>query len=152
MDLQMDGVITLPHIFVVLGLLMVLAELVVGIQTGLDLVLIGSIMVLSGLVGLFFNSAEVALLLASVLGIVYITVGRKKIKRRITTITRKTNIDKVIGATATVVRDITPDSAGIVRHDDEQWRATADEILYEGDVVTIEAIEGVTVIVSKLSK
>ncbi len=61
---------------------MVLAELVVGIQTGLDLVLIGSIMVLAGLVGLFFNSAEVALLLASVLGIVYITVGRKKIKPR----------------------------------------------------------------------
>jgi len=94
----------------------------------------------------------VALLLASVLGVLYIAVGRKKIKRRITTVTKKTNIDKLMGATATVIRDINPDSAGIVRVDDEKWRAAAQEVLYEGDVVTIEAIDGVTVIVRKLSK
>ncbi len=149
----MDGfTITLPHIFVVLGLLMVLAELGVGIDSGLDLVLIGSILIMSGFVGLFFSSAVVALLLASVLGVLYIAVGRKKIKRRITTVTKKTNIDKLMGATATVIRDINPDSAGIVRVDDEKWRAAAQEVLYEGDVVTIEAIDGVTVIVRKLSK
>jgi membrane protein implicated in regulation of membrane protease activity len=42
--------------------------------------------------------------------------------------------------------------AGIVRINDEKWRASAEEVLYEGDMVTIEAIEGVTVIVRKLSK
>ena len=146
--------ITLSHIFVILGLLMVLGELVLGIQTGLDLVLIGSILVISGFVGLLFGrfGTEVALILAIVLGFFYIAVGRKKIKRRITTTTKKTNIDRLIGATATVMRDITPDTAGIVRHDDEQWRATSDEVLYAGDTVIIEGVSGVTVTVRKLIK
>lgn len=149
----MDGFsITLPHIFVVLGLLMVLAELGVGIETGLDLVLIGSILIMSGFAGLFFSSTVLALVLATALSVVYIAIGRKKIKQKITTVTKKTNIDKLMGATATVIRDINPDTAGIVRIDDEKWRAAAQEVLYEGDVVTIEGIEGVTVIVRKLDK
>ena len=131
---------------------MVLAELGVGIETGLDLVLIGSILIMSGFAGLFFSSTVLALVLATALSIVYIAIGRKKIKQKITTVTKKTNIDKLMGATATVIRDINPDTAGIVRIDDEKWRAAAQEVLYEGDVVTIEGIEGVTVIVRKLDK
>jgi len=148
-----DFAITLSHVFVILGLLMILAELMLGIQTGLDLVLVGSILVVSGLLGVAFNSTVLALILSIALGFIYIAVGRKKIKRKFTSITtRKTNIDRLIGATATVVRDITPETAGIVRHDDEQWRATSDEVLYAGDTVTIETIEGVTVNVRKLIK
>lgn len=142
----------LPEIFVVLGLLMILAELVLGIQTGFDLLLIGSILVVAGFAGILTGNELLMLVLATGLSFLYIAVGRKKIKRRITTVTKKTNIDRLTGATATVVRDINPDTAGIVRIDDEQWRASADEILYEGDTVTIEGIDGVTVLVRKLSK
>lgn len=131
---------------------MILAELGVGIETGFDLVLIGSILIISGFAGLFFGSTLLALLLASVLSVVYIAVGRKKIKRKITTVTKKTNIDKLMGATGTVLRDVNPDAAGIVKVGDESWRASADEVLYEGDIVTIDAVEGVTVIVRKLNK
>jgi membrane protein implicated in regulation of membrane protease activity len=149
----MDAItITIPQVFVVIGLLMVLAELVIGIQTGFDLLLIGSIMVVSGFVGIVTGSEMLMLLLAIGLSVVYIAVGRKRIRQKITTVTKKTNIDKLVGATATVERNINPDTAGIVRVDDERWRASADEVLYEGDTVTIEAIEGVTVIVRKLSK
>lgn len=149
----MDAItITIPQVFVVIGLLMVLAELVIGIQTGFDLLLIGSIMVVSGFVGIVTVSEMLMLLLAIGLSVVYIAVGRKRIRQKITTVTKKTNIDKLVGATATVERNINPDTAGIVRVDDERWRASADEVLYEGDTVTIEAIEGVTVIVRKLSK
>ena len=145
-------VITLPHIFVVIGLLMVLAELVLGIQTGFDLLLIGSIMVMSGFVGLLTGSELIMLLLAIGLSILYIAIGRKRIRRKITTVAKKTNIDRVVGSTGTVVRDINPTTAGIVRVDDEQWRAAAEEVLYEGDPIIIEAIDGVTVLVRKLSK
>lgn len=149
----MDGfAVSIPQLFVVGGLLLILAELVLGIQTGFDLLLIGSIMVISGFVGIFTGSELLMLVLAIGLSVLYIAVGRKKIRRKITTITTKTNIDKVVGSTGTVVRGINPDTAGIVRIDDEKWRASADEVLYEGDTVTIEAIEGVTVIVRKLSK
>lgn len=142
----------LPEVFVVVGLLMILAELVVGIQTGFDLLLIGSIMVISGFVGILTGSELLMLTLAIGLSVIYIAIGRKKIRQKITTVTKKTNIDKLVGSNGIVTRDINPDSAGIIRVDDEQWRATADEILYAGDPVVIEAIEGVTVIVRKLTK
>lgn len=142
----------LPEIFVILGLLMVLAELLLGIQTGFDLLLIGSIMVVAGFAGILTGSELLMLVLAIGLSVLYIAVGRKRIRSKITTVAKKTNIDKLIGSTATVERGINPDSAGIVRVDDEKWRAAAQEVLYEGDTVTIEAIDGVTVIVRKLSK
>ena len=144
--------ITLPHVFVVIGLLMVLAELVLGLQTGFDLLLIGSIMVISGFIGLLTGSELIMLVLAIGLSILYIAIGRKRIRRKITTVAKKTNIDRVVGSTGTVVRDINPTTAGIVRVDDEQWRAAAEEVLYEGDPIIIEAIDGVTVLVRKLSK
>ncbi len=142
----------LPQIFVVLGLLMILAELVLGIQTGFDLLLIGSILVISGFAGILTGSELLMLILAIGLSVLYIAVGRKKIRQKITTVTKKTNIDKLMGATATVERDINPDTAGMVRIDDERWRASAEEVLYVGEMVTIEAIDGVTVIVRKLTK
>lgn len=142
----------LPEAFVVIGLLMILAELVIGIQTGFDLLLIGSIMVVSGFAGILTGSELLMLVMAIGLSILYIAVGRRKIRSKITTVPQHTNIDKLLGATGTVERGINPESAGIVRVNDERWRASAEEILYEGDAVTIEAIEGVTVLVRKLSK
>jgi membrane protein implicated in regulation of membrane protease activity len=40
----------------------------------------------------------------------------------------------------------------LIRVNDEDWRASAEEILYERDAVTVQGIEGVTLIVHKLSK
>ena len=148
----MDQLVTIPQLFVIAGLLLVLAELLVGIQSGFDLVLIGSILVISGFVGMFTGSTPLMLVLAIALSILYIAVGRNKIRQKITTVTKKTNIDKLIGANGVVVRSVTPDTAGLVRVNDEDWRASAEEILYERDAVTVEGIEGVTLIVRKLSK
>ena len=148
----MDQLVTIPQLFVIAGLLLVLAELLVGIQSGFDLVLIGSILVIAGFVGMFTGSTPLMLVLATALSILYIAVGRNKIRQKITTVTKKTNIDKLIGANGVVVRSVTPDTAGLVRVNDEDWRASAEEILYERDAVTVEGIEGVTLIVRKLSK
>jgi membrane protein implicated in regulation of membrane protease activity len=144
--------ITVPQLFVIAGLLLVLAELLVGIQTGFDLVLIGSILIVSGFVGILLDNVVLMLILASVLSVLYIAVGRNKIRQRITTVTKKTNIDKLIGAGGVVVRSITPDTAGLVRVNDEDWRASAEEVLYEKDSIIVEGIEGVTLIVRKLGK
>ncbi len=148
----MDGVVTIPQLFVIAGLLLILAELLVGIQAGFDLVLIGSILFVSGFVGMFTNSVPLMLVLATVLSILYIAVGRQKIREKVAVVTKKTNIDKLVGATGTVVRSVTPDTAGLVRVNDEDWRASAEEILYERDTIVVEGIEGVTLIVRKLSK
>lgn len=131
------------------GLILVMAELLVGIQTGFDLVLIGSILVLGGLAGMATNY-QVALVVSVVLSIVYIFYGRRLVKSKIIVSTHKTNIDKLIGKTGVVVRSITPDTAGIVRLDDEDWRAMAEEVVYEKEKVKIESIEGVTLKVCKV--
>lgn len=144
--------ITVPQLFVIGGLLLILAELLVGIETGFDLVLIGSILIVSGFVGIFTDSTTLMLILATVLSVLYIAVGRKQVRQKITTVSKRTNIDKLIGATGTVVRTITPDTAGLVRVNDEDWRASADEIIYEQATVVVDAIEGVTLIVHSLSK
>ncbi|MEZ4519101.1 MAG: NfeD family protein [Chloroflexota bacterium] len=142
----------LPQIFIVTGLLLILLELVVGIETGLDMVLIGSVLLISGFVGLLVGNTTLMLILAIGLSVLYIAVGRRQIRHRMTVTTNRTNVDRLIGAPATVVRQIAPDKAGMVRMDDEEWRAIADEILYEKDIVTVESIEGVTLRVRKLAK
>lgn len=152
-DKPMDELtITVPQLFVIGGLLLILAELLVGIETGFDLVLIGSILIVSGFVGIFTDSTTLMLILATVLSVLYIAVGRKQVRQKITTVSKRTNIDKLIGATGTVVRTITPDTAGLVRVNDEDWRASADEIIYEQATVVVDAIEGVTLLVHSLTK
>lgn len=149
----MEFIVTyLPQIFIVIGLLLVLLELAVGIETGLDMVLIGSVLLISGFAGMLLGSIPLMLLLAIGLSVLYIAVGRRQIRHRMSVTTSLTNVDRLIGAPATVVRPIAPDKAGMVRMDDETWRATADEVLYESDIVTVESVEGVTLRVRKLAK
>lgn len=141
--------LTLPQLFVIAGLLFVMAELFVGIEAGFDLVLIGSILFVSGFAGIFTDNITLMFALATVLSFLYITLGRSKIQQKITVITHKTNIDKLIGKKGIVIRSITPDTAGMVRIGDEDWRATSQEVLYEKDAVKVDTIEGVTLNVSK---
>jgi len=140
--------LTMPQTIVVLGLILVFAELFIGVQSGFDLVVIGSILVLSGLLGTV-SSMTVTLIMATVLAVVYFIFGRKTLKSRLVITTKKTNIDKLIGKTGVVIRSLTPDTPGLVRLDDEDWRATSNTTLFEKDKVMVESIEGVTLKVIK---
>ncbi len=148
----MNLIITLPQFFIIVGLLFILLELFIGIQTGFDLVLIGSILIISGFAGIATDSNSLTLSLASTLSIAYMLVGRNKIKRKITVLTHKTNIDKLIGASGIVVRSITPDTPGLMRLGDEDWRAVSQEVIYEKEKVEVMAVEGVSLVVKKISK
>lgn len=148
----MDAIVYLPQIFIITGLLFILAELFVGMQTGFDLVLIGSIVIISGFAGIFSESTTIMLLLASLLSMAYILVGRKKIRQKLTIITKKTNIDKLIGMQGLVVRSITPDTPGLVRLNDEDWRAVSHEVIFEKESFEVVAIEGVSLVVKKIKK
>ncbi len=141
--------ITIQQTLVIVGLVLILAELLVGIQAGFDLVLIGSILIAGGFLGIVSNSVTVALIVSVILSVVYIAWGRSIVKQKVTVITKKTNIDKLIGKKAVVVSTITPDTAGMVRLGDEDWRASAEEVIYEKEKVEVVAIEGVTLLVKK---
>lgn len=135
---------------IILGLVLIIAELILGIEAGFDLVIIGSILLLAGAAGLMTNTT-VALLTAIVLSIIYFFFGRNLIKQKIIFTTKKTNVDKLIGAKAIVIRSITPDTPGMIRLNDEDWRADSEQTLFEKDKVIIEAIEGVTLKVKKIN-
>jgi len=138
--------LTIPQLIVIVGLIMLIAELLIGIDTGFDLVLIGSILIIAGFLGIYTNT-NTTLVAAILLSIFYITYGRNRIKQKITVLTHKTNIDKLIGQTGICIRSITPDTADIIRLNDEDWRASAQTTIFEKDKVIIEAIEGVTLAV-----
>ena len=137
---------------IILCISAVALELFVGIQTGFDLVLLGSILLLGGVAGFLTGSLPLTLIVSSVLAVAYIAYGRNTIRQKVLVITHHTNIDKLIGKKGMVIRSITPDTAGMVRIDDEDWRATASQTLFEKDKIQVEAIEGVSLVVKKIIK
>lgn len=138
------------NLFILAGLLMVLLELFVGIDTGLDLIILGSIFVISGFVGLGLNSLLGASLVAIFLVIVYFFLGRQFIKRKIILTTHHTNIDKLVGRVSVVSKHISPMKSGQVKLNNELWRAESDQDLVVGDKVEVVSVEGVTLKVKKI--
>lgn len=143
-------VFTLSELFILAGIIFIASELFVGIQTGFDLVLVGISLILGGGVGILTHNQYLATISTIILFVAYILFGRSTVKRKIIIMTHSTNIDKLIGKKGVVVRSITPDTAGMVRLEDEDWRAISDEVLYEKDQIKVETISGVSLKVTKL--
>ena len=63
----------------------------------------------------------------------------------------KTNVDSLIGAIATVTKDINPDDRGEVKVNGQYWLAIATDnnLIETGNKVSILAIEGAKLIVKK---
>ncbi len=135
-------------ILIFLGLGLIAVELLVGVQTGFDLVLLGISMIVGGSVGAFLNNWQIGLGVSLVLTVGYIIVGRKFVKNKLAITSRETNIDQLIGKEGIVVKDITS-NGGQVKVGTELWRAVSDENTKKGTKVKIVSIEGVTLKVVK---
>lgn len=129
----------------ILGFIAIALELLLGVATGFDLVVIGSIFIIAGGIGMISGSFTVALITIIVLSIVYIAVGRKFIKSKLHIATKTTNVDALIGEEAKVFKTITPDKPGQVKINGEIWRAAAEKEIEEGKTVKIHSVSGVTV-------
>ncbi len=136
-------------IFVATGLVMVLLELIVGVETGLDLVFLGSAFILGGLVTWPFNSWVLTVIIVSVICVAYVALGRRYVHRWKASGKSKTNIDVIIGKTGIVLKDIARNIDGLVKVGNEQWRARAEEDIKEGDEIVVTGVSGVTLIVEK---
>ena len=132
-----------------LGLAAIVLELFFGVSTGFDLVVIGSIFVLAGGVGMLSGSFLYALITIIFLSFFYIVLGRKFIKNKLSIATTNTNGDALIGKKAQVIKEIQTDSPGQVKIEGEIWRANADETIAEGTEIVIESISGVSLQVKK---
>ena len=140
--------------FVVVGLLMILLELFIGVETGFDLVMLGSALILGGLLTCFFDSWLLTALCASAFCALYVGIGRKYVKAKMKVSATKTNVDAIIGKTGTVKSSIGKDTSGLVKVGNEEWRARSEEgiNIEAGEDITVVDVIGVTLIVKKGDK
>ena len=136
-------------VFLLVGLLLILMELIGGVGTGLDLVFIGSALLIGGLASWLSHSWLLAVIVTCVICVVYIVLGRKYIHSRIAVRKERTNIDAIISRKGVVLKNIANNIDGLVRIGNEQWRARAEEDINKGDEVIVTGISGVTLIVEK---
>lgn len=136
---------------VALGGLLIALEVLLGAATGFDLALMGVALSSGGVIGLLFGSAKAGLFSAGVLGFLYLAVLRGKIRSQLTGLNRSSNVDALVGQTGVVTARIALNLPGQARVNDELWRAVlasgAAGSREPGDSVTVEAVEGVTLLV-----
>jgi membrane protein implicated in regulation of membrane protease activity len=136
-------------VFLGIGLVMILVELFLGVETGLDLVFLGSAFMIGGLVTWPFHSWVITLIVTLVICIAYLALGRRYVHRWTATRKEKTNIDVIIGKKGLVIVSLTPDTFGLVKVGNEEWRASAAESILKGEEIVVTAINGVTLNVEK---
>ncbi|MFC2018746.1 NfeD family protein [Chloroflexota bacterium] len=136
-------------VFVGIGLLMILLELIVGVETGLDLVFLGSAFILGGLVTWPFNSWILTLIVTSAICVAYIALGRRYVHRWTVVRKSRTNIDAIVGRTGVVQQSIGKNLDGRVKVGSEDWKARATEEIEKGDEIVVTGVSGVTLIVEK---
>ena len=136
-------------IFIGIGLLLVLLELLLGVDTGFDLVFIGSALVLGGLITIPFNSWVWTLIAGGAICILYVVIGRRYIHRRMAVKASLTNVDTIIGKQGVVREPISPAADGRVLVEQQDWRARADDDITEGSSIVVTGVKGVTLTVKK---
>ncbi len=136
-------------IFIAIGLSFAILELLVGVDTGFDLVIIGSVCIIGGLVTWPTSSWIITVIVISILSMTYVVLGRKYVHGRLLIKEEKTNVDKIIGKTGIVLQRIEEHSDGLVKVGYEEWRAKAPQSISEGEEVIVTAITGVTLTVKK---
>jgi len=137
-------------VFVIVGLLLVLLELIVGVETGLDLVVIGSAFILGGLVTWPFHSWLLTVIVTSIICVAYVALGRRYVHRWTMVSKAKTNIDAIIGRQGIVLKSIARNVDGLVKVGNEQWKARAEEDIEKGGEIVVTNVSGVTLIVEKI--
>ena len=138
-------------IFVIVGLLFVLLELIVGVETGLDLVVIGSAFILGGLATWPFHSWLLTLIVTGLICVAYVALGRRYVHRWTMVSKARTNIDAIIDRQGIVLKSIAKNIDGLVKVGNEQWRARAEEDIKQGDEIVVIGVSGVTLIVEKVN-
>ena len=134
-------------IFLSTGLLFVILELLIGVETGLDLVILGSVFIIGGLITWPADSWIFTVIIITILSVAYLILGRKYVHKRMLFKEEKTNIDTIIGKEGVVLRTINDADEGLVKVGYEEWRARSKEDIPEGTEIIVTEIAGVTLTV-----
>ena len=133
---------------VIAGIICVIIELAMGAMTGFDLALVGAALAVGGGIGLLTGSANVGMLAAAGVALIYFALFRSWLKSKLTVRDQASNVDAVLGRTGVVTKRIAPRDTGLVKVGAEEWRAElvpGDETVREvGATITVSSVEGVT--------
>jgi membrane protein implicated in regulation of membrane protease activity len=137
-------------ILIIVGAALVLMEVLLGAVSGFDFLLIGSAIVVGGLLGFAFHSPAVGIAAAGILSLAYVFLGRKRIRARLRRPGLPSNTDALIGRAVRVCERITHDRAGRIKYEGEEWRAVSEgnTPIEDGRMVRVVRIEGVTAFVT----
>ena len=142
---------TLSWILIILGALLILAEVVLGAISGFDFLLLGSAIVIGGVLGLATGSAAAAVAAAGALALAYVLFGRKSLRSRLRRPGLLSNTDMLLGKIVSVSETIAPGRPGRVKFEGEEWRAEIDGprggSVEAGREAKVSRIDGVTVYV-----
>lgn len=112
--------------------------------------------VISGIVAMilsfFIDNSAVTSTVFAVLGIILLFTTRPILKRILPTQRARTNLDRVIGASGVVTKEIKKNQVGEVKVDGKIWSAISDKSIAVGESVIIDAIDGVKLVVRKEDK
>ena len=135
-------------LLVLAGAVLILIEVALGGFAGFDMVLIGSAIAIGGVTGLVTGNPVAAYVTAAGLGVAYIAVGRRIVRNRLSVSHQHaSNMDAVLGRQAVVQQRVAAHEAGLVKVDDEVWRALPSPgagPFEAGALVTIASVDGVT--------
>jgi len=104
----------------------------------------------SFILALFNVHVVVQIVLFVVVAILLLVLTRPVVMKYFKTNEIKTNVDAVIGTTATVIAKITPDTIGLVKIRSIDWSAISHQTIEVGEKVRILDVEGVKLIVEKI--
>ena len=138
-------------VFAVVGLLFVLLEFILSVQTGFDLVFVGSAFIIGGLVTYPAHSWLVTAIVTATICIFYVFLGRRYVHRWTQVKRARTNIDAIIGQRGIVLQSIAKNADGLVKIGNEQWRARAEEDIKEKNEIVVNSVSGVTLVVTKIN-
>lgn len=147
----MELSVIVPFTLIAIGLAMIFIELIVGLDSLFDLTLSGTSLFFAGVIGLFFESWEAAIIASFILLISYWVLGRAYIHKLIKTNPRKTNSDKYLDKEVTIAR-VNDKGIAFAKLEGEEWRVEtkSGSKLSEGDSVLIQDVKGVSLIVTKV--
>jgi membrane protein implicated in regulation of membrane protease activity len=152
---MLDGLSVFPDtwvwlFFVGIGLILVMLELFVGVETGFDLVCLGSAFIIGGLVTWPVYSWVWTLIVTLIICLAYLAVGRRYVHRWTASRKEKTNVDTLIGKKGVAIQSLAPDKNGRVKVGNEEWAARSEQCIEKGEEIVVLAISGVTLSVEKI--
>lgn len=135
--------------FIIMGILLIIVELSIGVSGAFDVALVGTALIIGGLVGAATGSVSIMFVVAFVVCVLWVLVGRGYLQAHLRIDEYVTNADRALGSTGFVTESISAHEKGKVKVGYEIWLAQADEDIPEGVEIVVESISGVTLGVKK---